>query len=336
MRVWLGISVELAVAVYLLGLVGWFLELQFVGDATWWLFTINAFAVYLFLPLPVALALSVWRRHLLLIAGSLAALALFAHLWGGLFWPPGRPQLEGSVLTVMTSNILGSNPDPAGVIESLRESDADVIGILDLSLAVSAAIEDQLAGEYPYRRLEPQPDTTGSGILSRFPFRSIEVDLADPEWIGAPMVVEVDFSDDRFVFLNAHSAARSGSVVARERQARLLSDYVASQTLPVILAGDFNAQDLNRSHAILTEHMHDAWRETGNGMGNTFPGASKDDSPGSNRPDFLGIDLPKWLIRIDYVFYSHDWQAIDARIGPWDGFSDHRPVIVEVVLQPQN
>jgi endonuclease/exonuclease/phosphatase (EEP) superfamily protein YafD len=49
----------------------------------------------------------------------------------------------------------------------------------------------------------------------------------------------------------------------------------------------------------------------------------------------LGIDVPKWLIRIDYVFCSYDWQAIDARIGPWDGKSDHRPVIAEVALRTE-
>jgi endonuclease/exonuclease/phosphatase (EEP) superfamily protein YafD len=103
--------------------------------------------------------------------------------------------------------------------------------------------------------------------------------------------------------------------------------------MALIIAGDFNASDLNDSHGILTEHLYDAWREAGSGLGNTFPGVSRQDTPHSSRPDPFGIDVPKWLIRIDYIFCTYDWQPIDARIGPWDGHSDHRPVIAELALR---
>jgi endonuclease/exonuclease/phosphatase (EEP) superfamily protein YafD len=146
------------------------------------------------------------------------------------------------------------------------------------------------------------------------------------------LAVEIEFAGTTFTFVNTHSASRSYHLEARERQARLLADYVSTLKGPVILAGDFNAQDLNDSYSIVTEHLFDTWREVGSGLGNTFPGASRSSSPGSKRPDILGVELPQWLIRIDYVFCSSDWQAIDARIGPWDGYSDHRPVIAELAL----
>ena len=330
-----GLGLSLAVGCYLVGLATWLALWQLAGDATWWLFTLNALAVYLFVPLPLALAIAALRRKPALIAGSVAAALAFVWLWGGLFWPDGRPQPDGPVLTVMTYNLLGSNPDPSGVLDALLESDADVIGLVELSPRVAAAIEDGLAAEYPYRLLAPQGDTSGSGVISRLPFKRLDVSLADPDWIGAPLAVEVDFDGTPFVLISAHSASGSAFVAARERQARLLSGFATRQELPVIIAGDFNALDTNESYGVMTEHMYDAWRETGSGLGNTFPGASRDDSPGSKRPDLLGVDLPKWLIRIDYVFCSYDWQPIDARIGPWDGHSDHRPVIAEVALRTQ-
>jgi endonuclease/exonuclease/phosphatase (EEP) superfamily protein YafD len=328
---WLGLS--LAVAAYLVGLASWLALWQLAGDSTWWLFTLNGLAFYLFLPLPLALGASVWRRSLPLIGGSLAAAAAFALIWGGLYWPQGRPTPEGPVLTVMTYNLLGYNPDPRVAIEALRASDADVIGLQELNPTVAAAIERELTDVYPHQILAPRPDTTGAGIISRMPLRTLEADLDDSEWIGAPMAVEVDFDGTPFVLVSAHSASGSALVTARERQARLLSDYVAQQDLPVIVIGDFNALDTNESYDILTEHLYDAWRESGSGIGNTFPGASRQETPGSSRPELFGVDLPKWLIRIDYVFCSYDWQPIEARIGPWDGKSDHRPVIAEVALQ---
>ena len=328
------VGISLSLAAYLAGLACWLVLWQLAGDSTWWLFTLNGLAFYLFLPLPLVLALSLWRRSPPLIGGSLAAVAAFALIWGGLFWPDARPEPGGPVLTVMTYNVLGPNPDPAGVIEALQASDADVIALLEVSPLIAAAIEGELTEAYPYQRLAPQGDTTGSAVISRLPFESLDIHMDDPEWIGPPMLVEVDFSGTPFVLVIAHSASGSAFITARERQARLISDYVARQDLPVIVMGDFNALDTNESYGVLTEHMYDAWREAGNGLGNTFPGASRDDSPGSKRPNVFGVDLPKWLIRIDYVFCSYDWQPIEARIGPWDGKSDHRPVIAEVALRP--
>ncbi len=329
----ISLGLRLAAGTYLLGLATWFGLHELVGDATSWLFLLNALAIYLFVPLPLALLVSVLRRDVPLIGGSLAGFALFALLWGGLFWPNGGQEPEGPVLTVMTYNVLGSNPDTEGVVEALIASHADLIGLQELNPVVAAAIERDLAVEYPYQTLAPKADTTGVGIISRLPFRSLKPDLEDPDWIGQPIAVEVDFAGTAFTFVSAHSASRSKRLVARERQARLLSDYVGSLKGPVILAGDFNAQDLNDSYAIVTEHLNDTWREAGTGLGNTFPGASRAVSPGSKRPNVLGIDLPQWLIRIDYVFCTDDWQALDARIGPWEGYSDHRPVIAEVALR---
>ena len=335
-RSWVRLGVSLAVAGYLPGLACWLALWQLMGDATWWLFTFNGLAIYLFLPLPLALAASLLRRNATLIAGSLAAVAAFALIWGGLFWPQTRPGPEGPVLTVMAYNVLGYNPDAAGVVAALRASDADIIGLSELNPAVARALERELLADYPYQLLEPQEGVRGSGVISRLPFSRVELALDDPEWISPPTSLRVEFKGADFLFVRVHSSSGVLSFAARERQAHLLSNLAGEAELPLVVAGDFNSTDLNDSYAILTEHMYDAWRRAGSGLGNTFPGASRDDSPGSERPDIFGVDLPKWLIRIDYVFCSYDWQPIEARIGPWDGKSDHRPVIAEVALRAQD
>jgi endonuclease/exonuclease/phosphatase (EEP) superfamily protein YafD len=319
---------------YFAGLVCWFLVQRFVGDSNAWLFVINAASVYFFAPLPLALAIAVWRRSLPLSGGSLVAVALFAWLWGGLFWPNAHEKPEGSVLTVMTYNVLGFNTHPDGVIDALRKSDADIIGLSELNKPVAAAISRELRDEYPYQTLDPRDGVTGSGVISRLPFlRLPSPELADPGWISPPTVLQLSFDGEEILFVRVHSASGAPHYEARERQARLLADYAAAQEQPVILAGDFNTTDRNDSYEILTAHLYDAWEKAGSGLGNTFPGASKQDTPGSSRPDVLGIDAPQWLIRIDYVFCTYDWEAVDARIGPWDGHSDHRPVIAEVALR---
>ncbi len=329
-------SIDAIVAAYLLGLAAWLAAWLLVGDATWWLFTVNALALHLFVPLPTAFVASTWRRQPALIAGSSVAVVLFAVLWGGLFWPNGRPEPKGPVLTVMTYNVLGHNPKPEGVIEALLASDADVIGLLELSPEVAAAIERDLIDEYPYQVMIPKTGVSGTGVISRLPFRPAARDLEAPGWISPPVVVEVEFRDERFVFVHVHAASGSRFFREREEGARVLSELANREPLPLVVAGDFNASDLNDSYGTLTEHLRDAWREAGDGFGNTFPGASQEDWPGSSRPDFFGIHLPKWLVRIDYVFLSDQWQAVDARLGPWDGHSDHRPVIAEIALREES
>jgi endonuclease/exonuclease/phosphatase (EEP) superfamily protein YafD len=321
-------------ALYFAGLACWLLVERFVGDSAWWLFLINAAGIYFFAPLPLAMAVAAWRRSVTLIGASLAAAAVFLWLWGGLFWPDGHEKPEGSVLTVMAYNVLGFNTHPDGVIDALLKSDADVIGLSELNRPVAAAISRDLRDEYPYQTLDPKDGVTGSGVISRQPIQHVAApELADPGWISPPTVLQLQFDGETILFVRVHSASGAPHYEARERQARLLADYAAAQDRPVILAGDFNTTDRNDSYEILTANLYDAWEKAGSGLGNTFPGASKDDTPGSSRPDVLGIDAPQWLIRIDYVFCTYDWEAVDARIGPWDGHSDHRPVIAEVALR---
>ncbi|HWC29286.1 MAG TPA: endonuclease/exonuclease/phosphatase family protein [Dehalococcoidia bacterium] len=331
------IAAWFAVAGYLTVLAGWVLVQQLVGDTTPTLFMINAVGIYLFVPLPLALLVALAHRSLPLIVGSLAAVVVFAWFWGGLFWPNSEEKPEGTVLTVMAYNVLGFNMDGEGVVDALRKSDADIIGLSELNRQVARAIARDLREEYPYQTLDPQDGVTGSGVISRLPFEAVSVpDLHDVGWISPPTVVELQFEGQQVLFVRVHSASGARHFEARERQAHLLSEFASTAQQPVIIAGDFNTTDRNDSYEILTEHLYDAWEKVGSGLGNTFPGASKEVTPGSSRPDMWGIDVPQWLIRIDYVFCTYDWEPVDARIGPWDGGSDHRPVIAEVALRSQS
>jgi endonuclease/exonuclease/phosphatase (EEP) superfamily protein YafD len=271
----IGVAARLAVAFYLAILGAWLLVQWLIGDTTAWLFLINAVGVYLFIPLPLALIVALSQRSLPLIGGSLAAFAVFAWFWGGLFWPNSPQEPEGPVLTVMAYNLLGFNMNGDGVVEALRASDADIIGLSELSKPVARAIARDLADEYPYQTLDPQDGVTGSGVISRLAFTRRDVpELRDAGWISPPTVIELQFEGEQVLFVRVHSASGAPHFEARERQARLLADFAAAQQQPVVIAGDFNTTDRNDSYAILTEHLYDAWEKAGSGLGNTFPGAS--------------------------------------------------------------
>ena len=78
---------------------------------------------------------------------------------------------------------------------------------------------------------------------------------------------------------------------------------------------------ISEAYQIFTGELHDARREAGFGLGHTFPGSTV---PGSDRPKIGGWYVPRWLARIDYIFFSDDWTAVVARTAQIDGVSDHR------------
>jgi vancomycin resistance protein VanJ len=349
-RGWITARLVTLARVYFTWLFAWAI-LQFFGDRWWWLFLANTFAAYLFVPLPAVLAIAFLARRRETWIGFALALALGAYLYGGLFLPKGlvrtvfsRAHADAPTLTVMSYNMLGFNEHPEEVVAAIRAADADVVAMQELNPAIAEAIQRELGKVYPYRALDPQQGVTGSGAISRYPLYPSGETLPG-EWVGTPQVLTMDWQGQTVMLLNFHTmpttlgsrdlraiaATIERSVREREQQAQAIVDWVSAHPGPIIVLTDFNAGDQSDAYALVTDVLIDAWREGGWGLGHTFPGAA---SAGSSRPAVSGVPIvPKWLVRIDYVFYSEHWRALSARIGPWDGISDHRPVMATLILR---
>jgi endonuclease/exonuclease/phosphatase family metal-dependent hydrolase len=128
----------------------------------------------------------------------------------------------------------------------------------------------------------------------------------------------------------AAPAVMAGTVRERYRQAQTLVAFAQTHPGPLLYPCDCNTADQNDAYRLIATAWHDSWREVGLGWGQTFPGT--DSSGHSTRLVLHGITVPRWLVRIDYVWHSSHWRAVEARIGPWDGHSDHRPTIARLVL----
>jgi vancomycin resistance protein VanJ len=320
----------LAAYAYFVPLAGWMLLHALFPDRWPWLFAITSFAAYLFVPLPLMAAVAALTRRLDLAAWVLLGAAAWAYLFGVQF-VPGRAtpvaEASGPVLRVMTYNILGYNTNTEAVLRVLREADADLVALQEVNPENAAAIERELADRYPYRLLDQRPGVTGSGLLSRYPLTLLG-DLPGP-WLGRAHVVHLDFNGQLVNVIRFHAYSGISRLQRREEAAQALADYAAAHPGPLIALGDLNATSTHEAYQVITAELRDAWREAGWGLGHTFPGAL---SPGSSRPVIMGVPVPKWLIRIDYVFHSGHFRALSARIGPWDETSDHRPVVADLEL----
>lgn len=322
--------------VYLAGMIVWAVLSAALGDRTWWLFVANALAVYLFVPLPLVLITALLTRRRGLALGFVIVLAIGLARFGGLFAPNTTIAAGDRALTVMTYNILGFNRHPERVVAAIQASGADVVSMQELSPEVAAAIARDLRATYPYQILDPQPGVEGLGLISRYPLARTDDRLPGP-WIGTPIVAAIDLDGSAVTIVDAHPfstnpgwpADMERTIRIREQQAAALAAFAETHAGPLVIALDFNATDQSAAYATITAVLRDAWREAGWGLGHTFPGAA---SEGSSRPRLLGVAVPMWLVRIDYVFHSPDLRAAAAWIGPWDGFSDHRPVVARLVL----
>jgi vancomycin resistance protein VanJ len=322
---------------YLLGLGGWFVASRALGDRTWWLFFLNALALYLFAPLPALGLVAALVRQRALWLGLAAGVALFLALYGGLWLPrPAAAAAAGPALTVMTYNVLGHNACPECVVATIRAGGADLVTLQELAPPVAAAIARDLIAEYPYQVLDPREGVVGMGAISRLPLRATGETLPGA-WVGRPQILMLDFGGTEVLVVNAHPfATHLGPPAAIERtvrdryaQAQALVAFARTHPGPLLYPSDCNLSGQNADYRLLATAWRDAWPAAGRGFGHTYPGA---DFSGRGRFTFGPLVVPRWLVRIDYIWHSPHWRATGARVGPWDGHSDHRPVVARLVL----
>lgn len=318
--------------VYFTLLFGWLALYLFSGDRFAALSLVNMLAVYLFTPLPLVALVAIALRRAEVWAGVILGAAAFAVLWGGLFLPksPGVRAGAGS-LRVMTFNVLGWHNQTAPQIAAIRAQNADLVLLQELNPQLASALRDELGDEYPYMLLDPQPGVIGMGALSKYPLGPSSEQLP-LEWVGVPQVLDLQWNGQTVTVVNFHTTPTTLSTLHltqqanRQRQAQAVALVeLAQRSGALIAAGDANATPLSEPYKIITRQLLDAWKQAGFGLGHTFPGS---DIPGSSRPRLGPWSVPMWLLRIDYIFHSPHWRAVEAYTAPFDGVSDHRGVVV--------
>lgn len=322
--------------VYFTGLYTWLSFYILTIDNFGVMALMNPFAVYLFFPLPVIFLLAYYlKRNEFWVGGGIASI-VFLYFWGGLFIGQKLPNFNvEEPITVMTFNALGYNYDPTNTIEMILEVDADVVFLQELNWELAKQFRNKKE-YYPYQILDPKDDVTGMGILSKYPLSPTGLKL-DLMWVGEPIIVRMDYLGESIYLLNIHMVPGGiyfpSSVEKitsyRIEQAKVIHEFVTSSNIPVIVGGDVNDTPLSTPYKILTKNLEDAWSSAGFGFGHTFPGS---DEPGSSRPKLGEWNVPQWLIRIDYIFYSSEIFAVNAYTSPYDGLSDHRGVVAELVI----
>jgi vancomycin resistance protein VanJ len=279
--------------------------------------------------LPLCLLRGLWRPALLVAPAFVTFLANYA----AFFLPQMITIDEGArQISLLTYNLHAEEFIFEPLAEVIRDANADVVALQELSGAASASFNAALADLYPHRALHPVSfKFHGRGILSRYP---IVEDYAWPEEYPIPVRLQravLDINGTALTVYNMHSPpsypvwGEGYDIGPRAQQIGDLLALAEQDSGAVILMGDFNTTDMDENYARITARFADIFREVGWGMGFTNPDTSHENSREGPFP---------WPLytRLDYVFHNDALQPVEAHVWPTSGGSDHRPLFARLAL----
>lgn len=317
--------------------------LQHVSGVPFWLAELTRFVPYYWMLVPGVLAavLSMTLPRLWLLPG-LGNLLLLATVTMGLQWnSPGDPDVPGTHVRVLSYNVkafqaMHRQGGFAAIGQEIRRHQPDIVALQDADGWVSARSEAAPQVAPPMFGL-PYVVAVGQYVVaSRFPLSAcVSGNIDFRAETHRYLRCEVRIGATQVQLVTAHFVSPRAALVATRRQlvhgldawrvnladrltqSRALFTDLSRLPRPLILMGDFNAQEgslvlENLKHA----GLRDTFSEAGRGYGYTH-GHSLD----------RGLDL----LRIDHVLVSPEVHVVSSTVGGGEA-SEHNPVVADLIL----
>jgi endonuclease/exonuclease/phosphatase (EEP) superfamily protein YafD len=293
-----------------------------LGARWWWpLELCTHFTAHYFIALLAGTAFSAWfkfkKAAIVFGAVALYNFALIAPLYWPVAAPLNAPKSDRTV-RVMTANVFLRNTDHDRFLEIVRETSPDVLVVLELTSQWLASLE-ALDADYPHRVARPRGGSFGIGMWSRLPPDELELREIGPAEVPS-IYARFDVAGRRLYVIGSHSLPPVSAEHSTLRNAQLhaLAELAASLDGPVVMLGDFNITSWSPMfHDMLAvSKLRDSRR--GFGIQATWPS-----------------ELCPFGIAIDHVLVSPEVAVRRRTIGRDIG-SDHRPVVVDLIVPPSD
>ncbi len=290
----------------------------------------------LILPLP---AFFIIKKRWFCIISSIASLLLIGWLHTQYFSPQNLSTSNTQPLKIFSLNNSWHKTEPKTLIEIIKREKPDIAFLQEITRNHIRKSFPKLKAEYPYQTSD---DLKGyrAAILSKYPIEFKEnLHLAGHSEVQQRAIIKIN--QQLIVVYNIQTISpwiRLRKILPfltipvyefsqRTAEIKDLIKRLKKETLPVIVAGDFNLSEQSQDYYYLRQVLTDSWKVSGIGFGLTWPAGW--------RLDFLipnstwKLDYP--LFRIDYIWYSNHWFSQSAEVLPTTG-SDHLPLVAELVL----
>jgi vancomycin resistance protein VanJ len=328
---------------YSLFIIGYFLLRLIFWDRLWIVALINTFLPLILLPtflLPI-LGFAIVKKRWFSIISAIGCIILISWLHIKYFSPAPINSTDSQPSIKIFSNNLGwySTQSPT-LVKLIEQEKPDIIFLQEIVQQHIKRAFTSLKADYPYQIGIPPV-----GILSKYPIVSNEILYlaGHPE---AQQRAIINFNQQEIVIYNMESSGpwlKQHKILPfikipvyiyskRLPEIQDLVQRVEKETLPVIVAGDFNMTDDSQDYDIVQKIMQDSFRKSGFGFGFTWPHGW----PLKLLLKTSNLKLNYPLCRIDYIWHSKHWGSKSSSVLEATG-SDHLPVGAELVLlKPQN
>jgi vancomycin resistance protein VanJ len=271
----------------------------------------------------------------IIIGGLTLPILLLVWFFGYLLVPPqvklwlsnstnSHTQKSSSIaFRAMSFNILFKNQKYSKIVESIRASNPDFIGLEEVQSHHAAQLKQALT-EYPYSAFHPVTKDHNIALFSRFPIESVTT--LPERSIERGMSVVVKIQGQFLTVIVAHLTPNYVPPVPFDRYPSLLQQRYDSRATeidyllqfirvdphPVIVLCDCNLTDTSQAYLQMKRGLSDSFARAGWGLGHTFQGEE--------------WQFP--LQRLDYIWHTDRLTAIDSYVGK-DGGSDHLPILTD-------
>jgi endonuclease/exonuclease/phosphatase (EEP) superfamily protein YafD len=329
----------------------WLILRSLFFDRLWWIALLNYVAIYLFIPLPVLLIISIWQRCWRLLCGLSVPLVAFILIYGSLFTPslenPSHEQ--GQSFTVMSFNVQLGNLDFLPLAQAIQSANPDIVGLQEVIPELATNLVQELSQDFPYNTLIPGNSESIEfvGILSRFPIRQkssiplpgvryridpkTQIESIEPgPRLGIRATIQIGEQTLQVVSVDGihnptfnHPIAQWAAIATDHYTQKAEEIWQLEQQLrqtgePFLLLCDCNLVETSEAYANLARFANDSFREAGWGLGHT-------------KLSQIGPIAAPVGQRIDYIWHSKELITLKTWVGS-NGGSDHLPVIAKLKL----
>ena len=275
---------------------------------------LEAWLPYILVAYCLLMVVTAWKKRLMLTVWLMAWCVPPASLLYPYFKQKNQlPVVSYGTLPLRVAqiNLLQFNAHTSELLETIQQSNADIIAFQEVDKVWSCQLESRLQDSYPYLLSYPQDNCYGMALFSRVPVSNWKI----YEWEGYPAIGAVakhNGSDTLVLSLHAASPITHSRYYARNRQLASAAELISQHDGPVILLGDFNTVPWDKPLRELKQKSK--LRDSRLGYQATWP-------------NWLG----RYGIPIDYVLHSPEWQVVASKTQYLPG-SDHRAIITDLQL----
>ncbi|MBT8295670.1 MAG: endonuclease/exonuclease/phosphatase family protein [Gramella sp.] len=226
---------------------------------------------------------------------------------------------EENAVSVLLANVLIENKKAGKFLKVAKDTDADIMIVMEVNDWWLDALEP-LKDDYEFVVEQPNDEAYGMAIYSRLAFKNVQKKYIKHKNVPSYHIKIALESGKEFMLHAVHPVAPMPSdkypdnVGDAEIELVRVGEMVAAESLPAMVAGDFNDVSWSNTSRLFEEDGELNNVRLGRGLFNTFDANSS---------------FMRWPL--DHYFVSKEFQLVEIKLLDKIG-SDHFPIYAKFVI----